>query len=655
MADGPAKQRTKPGWTLAALSLLWPWAIFCLLGALRFTRTMTRLELIALDSRFEARGPRPPRVPEVVIVEIDEATVGDTAFGPWPFERSRHAKLVEQLQDDGAAAIVFDVFFLTPSHDPDADRQFVEAVRRAGSVYLAARVSDQRLPATPEQLERCTLGPAPPGGPRPRAGFETPWPDLLEVAKGAGVVDVWSDPDNALRRVPLVQVHAGRLVPSLSLLVAADHLGVRYDEVQIDWGHTLRLGERSYPLNRVGTTALDFLGPGLHARRGSGTASPFRHYSYRDVCAGKLPKDTFQGKLVLIGWTASAVGGHDHFATPFDPQMPGVEVHATALENLLGRGPIRPVPTWANLLVLLGFTVGAGLVIPRLRALEAVALIVSLGGWFYFLNQWLFNRSELFLDLVTPLAGLGLVYLGQLALRMTGAEQRQDVMRKAFEFYVSPEVMQRLAKSGEDLLSLNAAERREVTVMFADVVGFTTMSEHLEPEDVTKVINEYFTDLTGILLRYEAYVDKYMGDCIMAVFNAFPQAAYPDHALRAARAALEMVEATRRLTAAAERRGERSFGIGIGINTGQVVAGNMGSRQRAQYSVIGDAVNLASRIEHLCREHDADVLIGEQTYQQCSYYVVTGQEASVTVRGRSEPTRIYELRGLKNTAELREF
>ncbi|MBI2301168.1 MAG: adenylate/guanylate cyclase domain-containing protein [Armatimonadetes bacterium] len=521
--------RTRPGRVSALLIHLWPSALFVVLLCFRLSPVATRVELIAYDSRFQARGPRPAAFSDLAIVDIDERTLATEAPGQWPLPRRCHAPMVDRLRAAGARAIVFDVFFVEPSRSPADDLAFVESVRRAGNVYLAGRVRNEPSAAP----ERIALGPAPPGGPRPRPGLELPTPDLLAACRGVGLVDVWADPDHTLRRVPLLQNHDGRLVPALATRLALDWQNLRPEQLQAGWGRELRLGDRRYPLSRIGTAALDFAGPGLHTRQGTVNASPFQHYSYLDIYRGDFPADALRGKIVLLGWTAKGLGGEDHFATPFDPMVPGVEIHATTLENLLGHGFFRSASTLANLAVLALFTVAAGLLFARLPILLGIGCAIVLGGGWYLLDLSLFTHRGLFVDLVTPLAGLAGVFAGQTAFRMAGEEQRQHMLRRAFEFYVAPEVLQRLLSSGEDVLSLDHAERREVTVLFADVIGFTTMSEQLEPEDVTKLINEYFTDLAAILLRYEAYLDKFMGDCVMAVFSAFPQAAYPDHALRA--------------------------------------------------------------------------------------------------------------------------
>lgn len=632
------------------LTLLWAAAVWAVLFIGVDAPWLRRLELQAFDMLFILRGPRPDDAKDIVIVEIDDRTFLAGDLEQFPFPRREYARAIDHLAAAGADLIVSDFLFVDSSGSEADDLALERSIAAAGNVFLAATTLDHQPGAPPGWLAHA-LSYAPDGGPPLARGVQLPLERYRAAARGIGLVNVRPDLDHSVRRMPLVQVCDGRLLPSLSLAVAMHRLGVARDQVDLVWRQHLRYGSQRVPVDGFGSLTLDFLGPWPASPVAAvAAATPFRRFSFIDIWRGDLDRADFAGKIVLIGWTAT--GAMDFYPTPFAGRTPGIELHATALENLLTGHTARTAARPMNNLMLLLMTILPALLLSRLRALWAcIAATVFAVGYFDLVFHTFLTRGVL-LDLVAPLLALAVVFVGSAAFRLAREEQTSGILSRAFEFYVSPEVLRKLADAGEGVLSLEHAERREVTVLFADIVGFTELSERIDPGEVMKLLNEYLTDLSEILLRYDAYIDKYLGDGLMAVFNAFAAVGYPDHALRAVRAALEMQDKTRRLRTAAEKRGEAAFGLGIGINTGPVVAGNLGSLTHAQYSVIGDTVNVASRIEEQCRTFDTDILIGQPTHEQCSYYLVTGRSWPVQLKGVSETMNLYEVIGLQHIDEL---
>jgi adenylate cyclase len=368
----------------------------------------------------------------------------------------------------------------------------------------------------------------------------------------------------------------------------------------------LRAGEQVVPVDNINRAMIGFWGP-------QGT---FKTYSYADVLRGKYPESEFKDKIVLIGVTNPA--SHDEKPTPYTTsnlilsgslETPGVEIHASAVQSFLDGRWYRTVPSLANAAFLLLCGLLTALAVGGRgpwRGLAGALLVVVLAGGLAF---GLWRYCQLWLNFAAPLAIIALTYVLVTAADFLTAEMARRKTRAAFSRYVSPAVVEELM-SNPDSIALGG-QRRDLTIMFVDIRGFTAYSENKAPEQVVSRLNEYLTAMTGVIFRYGGTLDKYLGDGLMAIFGA--PVFFPDHVQRSIQAAIEIQEVIDKLNRAWVERNEPPLKIGVGINTGSVLVGNVGSPDRMDYTVIGEDVNLASRVEGLTKTFGTLVIISERS------------------------------------------
>jgi len=555
-------------------------------------------EYWALERLFDLRGRRAPTAP-IVIVSIDEATFQELAL-QWPFPRKLHGQLIERISIGQPLAIGIDLIFDTPSRfGPSDDEAMGAAVARAGNVVLAlAPDLDEDQPLYTS--EKGTIGVR-------REMANMPLPVIRRGAAAVGSVNVLLDRDSHLRRALMRVPGAGEWWPGFDTQV-----------------HRL-VSEAGYPAKPL-PAANEVL---INFRGGPNT---FPWVPYYRVVNGEIPPEWFRGKIVLIGPTSEKQ--KDVFATPFAPgDMPGVEIHANTLETLIKGDAIREVPKLASIvLAAVAALIGSVLVV-RLRAFRALAiaiLLVLVGGLLTFAG---FALAHLWLRGVAVTFGLVLGY-GATVVENFVREQRE---KQRLSRFFSPDVLRAVVRD-RDGRSLRP-RRRLVTVLFSDIRGFTTISERLQPEQVDEMLREYLTVMTEVVFRHGGTVDKYIGDGIMALYNAPYED--PEHALNAIRTALEFQERAIPFSARWEAKLGGSIRCGVGINSGDAVVGSLGSRQRNEYTAIGDTVNLAARLESVTKDHGVPIIISEYTYEYVKGRVPTHEIDTVTVKGKSQPVKIY--------------
>ncbi len=579
-------------------------------------------EARTVDLRFDLRGPRAPSFP-IVIVTVDDDSLAEMDR-QWPWPRSYHAKVIEQIAKDNPLATGVDILFAEKSQDRD-DQLLGQTVARAKRVVLGMTL---RSIATQTSV----------GVTQMREIVEPPIPVIREGAAGLGFVELGRGKDAVVRSAVLRRQHAGQMHQSftnqLFNLVAKD------------------LGAEGSASARRGSAWVNFRGP-------SGT---FPTYPYYQVYRGELPPGTFEGKIVLVG--VAALSLHDRHAVPFaganwlpsateaglrkgyDPEallMPGTEIQANLLDTLLQDDPIRRVPGSVTLLLTFGLAVGGAVIAGRLRPLKAIAGAAGLAVGYLILVQLAFVWGNLWLELVPVLSAL---LLGAGTMVAVSYMQEERVRREYARFF-SPVVARQIAEdhSGAAL----AGKRREISVLFSDIRDFTSISEGLTPEDVVELLREYFNTMVPIVLKHGGTLDKYVGDAIMALFGApLPQ---EDHPARAARAALEMIAQLPHLSPKWEAKSGRPLRIGVGINTGDAVVGVMGADHRREYSAIGDTVNLASRLEGTTKEFKTPVVISQYTADRIKDQFRLRELAEINVKGRAEAVRVFTIEGEGITAE----
>ena len=625
---------------------------------------LERLERWSVDQRFRLRGPRPPG-PEVAIVVFDDRT---TAEAPLLFERrSGWAQLLRALHAAGAKVIAIDAFFADPERLLDADIQadmdaFLEtapppaespavallrrvqasldgdgelerAMEEAGEVGLILALTDRPgREGEPGFPARGRYGQSIPGErpPRETATLLHSLARFEQKARALGFATVVEDETGVVREYELVLSHQETPYAPLALQVVARYLGVNRGKVAyLGPSREVRVGERAYPLGLRNEVLLDFRGPDR----------TFPTYSAVDVVRGAVPAGALAGKIVWVGFSSLA---HDRVRTPFGDAA-GVELQATLTDGLL-RGDFlarTPATTDAAVTFLLGLAVA--LFFMRRRALP---LPVALAGTLFLLaaylgvTGWLFVARGLWCAWVGPVLSFLLTAPSCLALAYLGEGLERRRLRHTFSRYLGDEVIRELL-AHPDRLTLGG-EKRNLTVLFSDIRNFSTLSESLSPERVVTLLNTYLTPMTRAVLQEGGLLDKYIGDAVMAVFGA--PVVQPDHAGRALACALAMHRELVTLQPTFRQMGLQ-VAIGLGINTGEMVVGNMGSEERFDYTVMGDAVNLASRLEGLTKRYGVFCLVSEATRQAAGQAFTFRAIDRVQVKGKHEVVDVYELLG----------
>jgi adenylate cyclase len=584
------------------------------------------------------------RPAHVTIAAIDERSLAE--LGRWPWSRATLARLTDRLRELGARVIAFDVFF--PEREARGpDRGFARALARAGNAVLgtvfllqpeearhvdAAALQAARRAIEPQAIET-VHGAGAPRVPLPEPhGVLANIPELQQAAARSGHVNVLTDPDGVVRRAPLVYRLGERYFPSFDIQVARAYLGAL--EVQLDLADygiaELRIGEHAVPLDEDGRLLVRY----------RGSAGSFDTVSIADILAGRADAALLRGRVVLVGNTAQGIG--DMRATPYGGVFPGVEIRASIIENLL-QGDYLQRPEWLTLIDLAVLAVIGILLtwlLPRLGVAAGGLLALGVAGGALLAADFALRAEGLWLSAVYPGLLAALLFVATTLVFYFFAFSEKRYLKLAFQHYVPPAVVEDIVQD-PGKLSLGG-EKRELTVLFSDIRGFTTLSEAMAPEALVRLMNRYFTAMTGRLFEQRGSLDKFIGDAIMAVFGA--PLAEPSHAEHACRAALGMMAALDELRREWQAEGLPRVDIGIGINSGPVIVGNMGSAERFNYTVVGDAVNLASRIEGLNKAYGTGILVSESTYAQIDGTLCPSREVDVLrVRGRAQPVRVYEL------------
>jgi adenylate cyclase len=622
---------------------------------------------------YQIIHPRNSAVRPVVIVDIDEDSVA--AYGQWPWPRTILADLLTRLYERQAAAIAFDVIFPEPDRSspnqavkhfrnldettreqlvllPNHDDVFAGAIGR-GQVVLGE--SGTEAASTRSFDEHSGTGVAT-VGPDPSPYLITfphllrNLPSLERAAAGRGLFSIRTERDVIVRRVPMVMGVEGKIVPALTLELLRVFTGssailIRTDESGIG---SVAVAGLELTTDRNGRVWVYF---SPHDKT--------RYVSAKDVVEGNAAADKFAGKLVLVG--TSAIGLLDAKTTPVHPAMPGVEVHAQLLEAALTNSLLAS-PSSAIIIEVIGAYIAGttlALLAPFASALALFAT-ASLAATALIAGSWiLYSRYQLLFDATFPLIVTLSVYMSMVLIGYFREQRERRRIRSAFAQYLSPTLVEQLAKSRKRLVL--GGEERNVTVLFSDVRGFTAISETYkdDPQGLTRLLNRYLTPVTNAIIARNGTIDKYMGDAVMAFWNA--PLDDPAHESDACHAALDMLERVDALNREREREafatGSRfvPIKIGIGINTGLCTVGNMGSDLRFQYTVMGDGVNLASRLEGQTKDYQLSIIVGSRTAVAVSEQFALLEIDFIRVKGKTEAEVIYTIVGRVDVAEAPEF
>ncbi len=613
---------------------------------------------------FQVLRPRPQTSFPVVIVDIDEASLKEV--GQWPWPRTTVADLVTRITQLGAIAIGFDVIFSEPDRmSPAVAEQSFRGLDAETRAKLDMLPSNDQVLADAIKQSRVVVGQAGSPTPEPRTqaemslqtGFAVVGPDpaddliafpgllrnilpIEQAAAGRGLFSIRPERDGIIRRVPVVMEAQNILVPALSMemlrvVTKASAILVRTNSAGV---RAVAVPGLEVPTDRNGQFWVHF-----------NKSNPERYVSAKDILQGRVAPDRLRGRLVLIG--TSAIGLLDIKTTPVEAAMPGVEVHAQILESVLTKTLLNH-PNYAigaeligAVLLGLAIIIVAPLLSPSVVVVLGVLLVAGLIG----LSLFLFVEYDLLIDFTYPLISSWLIYLVLTFVNYFREQKQRQQIRSAFGFYLSPHMVEQLASSPEKLVL--GGEERRMTILFSDVRGFTTISEHYkdDPQGLTHLMNRFLTPLTNAIIERKGTIDKYIGDAIMAFWNA--PVDDPDQEANACDAALEMQARATALNVELKQEAAANGGVymplrvGIGLNTGPCVVGNMGSDFRFNYSVLGDTVNVASRLEARTKDYRLPLVIGSRTAERAQDKFATMEIDLIQVKGKKQPEAVFAVLG----------
>jgi adenylate cyclase len=626
------------------------------------------VELKTYDWRLSHTADPATARKDIALVEIDEATLYNLQklAGRWPWPRVVHASLIEYLNRGKPAAIVYDVLFAEPDtrigfefggdtwSGKESDDAFAGAIKKAGNVILLAdatytgeTTNDETWPDQGYRIDHPQIF--------ERNVILAPPESLASAAAGLGHNFFSLDPDGPIRHtIPFVRV-GERAMPSLGLAAALRVAGIKGATLSVD-DSNLKIGDRVMPLEvrsiRTEDGTLSFLW-GLIQFRGAAFAEdmktrPYAHYPFFDllyseeqILADQKPNvdpSTFRDKIVFVGMGAS--GLFDAFETPFaGGKMPGIQVHASVADDFLSNRFMRPESRAVRIALIVTFALIVGLIAAVLPAWWATAAFAAIVAAFALVATRQFAGGT-WINITQPTLASSLALLGGVSYQFFFEGREKRKMKRLFGQYVSKDVYEQLV-ANPDLARLGG-QRRQMTVLFSDIRGFTTVSEKGQPEEIVAILNEYFTRMVEIVFAHKGTLDKFVGDMVMALFGA--PLDDPDHAEHAVDAALEMIRELNRLNEKWTAEGRPALDIGIGISTGPMIAGNIGSEAIMSYTVIGDSVNLGARLESLNKEYGTRNIISEATRDALPSRYLFRPLGDVVVKGKTRPVAIFEVK-----------
>ncbi|MGR3320196.1 MAG: CHASE2 domain-containing protein [Candidatus Anammoxibacter sp.] len=587
---------------------------------------LERVELKTLDYRFLWRGIEEPDG-QIVILGIDKRSLNNIK-DPMIFWRPHFAKVIRKLAEGGAKAIGLDFVFAIPLtkkvEGKDYDKIMAMALKDADNVILTkVFIHDKEKDAyiVDEPISRLRFAASP---------------------HYAGFVNLTSDLDNHVRRQTLsIKDDKGKGHLSFGLAILAkfhDKLGKDVVEVK---KNKVSLGDKIIPTNKYGEMLINFAGP-------NGT---FPHISFYDAWkradneSAEYFKNNFAGKIVLIGTTN--ILHQDFKPTPFFGSKNyteirstyGVEIWANVINTMLQEKYIVRLPIWQIALIILFIGLIVSYISLQFSLTRSLITMCAFGVAYIFLCIILFKSHSVWISIVAPSFTIPLTFAVIFSYRYSVENKQRNIVKKLFQYYLHPSIVNELLKDPASVKL--GGVKKELTIFFSDIEGFTSISERVDPEELVDLINVYLTEISGIIIKNEGTIDKFVGDAVMAFFGAPLDST--NHAVLACYAALDAQKHLKSLRKSFKNKGWPEINTRIGINTGDVVIGNMGGENRFDYTVLGDSVNLAARLEGANKMYSTHIMIGEQTYEIAKDEVVTRELDIIRVKGKSKPVKVYEL------------
>ena len=659
------------------LSLILSLVICLLISIISFnTYLFDRLELGTIDFRFWLRDTsakserigesvrhykKNPRMRnDIIIVGIDETTMREFSEEDiqWPFPWSKHALLTSYISSGNPLAILFDIMFLDKRPHEEA---LAKAIRKAGNVFLdypfetedvASNYQDQdeRIELMNRLRWRVDPGEALPLREEMVEEAVPPRPLLINAAKGIGFANIFpDDQDKVNRTMPLVLQYKGWLYPNIDLIVVMHYFGIGAKDVEIKIGKFIKLKnlpadkmakpnrerEIVIPIDKRGFMDINFAGG-----PGSFMNYPYSLFSREGSMEGN---DSLLNKIVLVAVYGVTGVAKDVQPSPYG-QTFGIEHHASTLNTILNQDFIFKFSRLQTVILLLIIALILGIFVSRVSIIISAIITATVFGLLSFASFLLFDTWSIIIPTAAPMIQIGLTFTFIITYRVLTEQQEKKYIRQTFSKFVSKSVVDELLKHPEKLKL--GGDKKELTVLFSDIRGFTTLSEKLSPEQLVEHLNIYLQTMTDIVLKTNGTLDKYIGDAIMAFWGApIPQ---DDHALLACAASIEMIHELDRLNATWEKEGKPRLDIGVGLNSGDMVVGNMGSSSRMDYTLMGDNVNLGSRLEGTNKVYSTTIIISEFTYEKVKDHIIARELDLIRVKGKAKPVKIYELIDMKS-------
>jgi adenylate cyclase len=644
------------------------------------------MELKTLDLRFRSRGTSSP-ASQVVLAVIDEKSVNKE--GKWVWPRSKMAKLISKLSAAGARVTALDIGFLEEDDQrvvsaisliqkdigkfelkntglqtflqelklrSDEDRLLAGAIESSNAnVVLGyffhmggtdlSHVDQKTLLAHQDNIQsgsyKFVRYASPEAQQTPLITATLPQSNIAQIANAtpwAGYFNMFPDPDGVVRWIPAVIKFRDTLYAPLSMMAVSAYLDEPLSVKVADFGvESIDIGTRSVPTDELGRVLINYHGP----------EKTFPHISITDILNDEVPREMLADKIVLIG--ATAVGIYDLRVTPFGSVFPGLEIHANVISSVLQNRFIIH-PAWGALLDIIAIITAGfllGFVLARTGVIAGGATAFILGTAFTLFCQYMFSSQGMVLNLVYPVTVLIITYTAITAYKYLSESHQKKFIKDAFSSYLAPTVVKQLIDSPETLGL--GGEERTITAFFSDVQGFTSISEKLNPQELVELLNEFLTEMTDVILAHEGTVDKFEGDAIIAFFGA------PNHlenqAEVACMACIDMQMRLKKMRARLREQGRPELHMRIGLCTGPAVVGNMGSKSRMDYTMMGDTVNIAARLEGVNKVYDIYTLISDSTRHAAGDSIVTREIDSITVVGKAIPITVYQILGYQGSID----
>lgn len=610
------------------------------------------IETLLVDYRFKIRNfLSSPQIPnDILTVNIDEKSLFE--YGRWPWNRRLQAELIENIFRGKPKVVAVDIFY-PETESSESDMAFAEVLNKHKDKVVVAlgfevrkgsrfdgEIEDVLYNHTIPRIENLKYL-------RSIEAYRVLLPpEPLASSATFGHVYYLPDRDGKLRWENLYIKYGEEYLPSFALQVARVAKNISLTEMGILGGTGVNLGGFLIPTDEFGRLHINYIG-----REGS-----ILHISAADVLSNRVRSEIFMDKIVLIG--TSAIATYDLKNTPFSANMTGVEKNATVVANIISKNFIKKLPSYVDLLVVLLTGVSALFIGRGQRALSSFIVFFSLTIVIVITNQVVFTYYGTRMNLIYPLLTLLTEGTFIISYRYFVEEKKAKEIRKMFSSYVTETVVNELIKNPE--MAKLGGERREITVLFSDISGFTSFSEKNEPEDVVAILNEYLGAMTDVIFRWEGTLDKFIGDAIVAFWGA--PIYQPNHAELAIRCALHMIKRLEELQKKWTSEGKTPLSMGIGINTGEVLVGNIGVEgKKMDYTVIGDHVNIGARVESLTREYKTNFLITEFTLNKIRNLVTTGSLGHISIKGleqviikgKERSVQIYEFKSIEHGSKSR--